>query len=639
MRCFDLKGKKWPGTILKPDQMSIVLCKSSTESSWFYDATVNDDLHIGFVLFAAARFSGDGTVFFVVKFKSYRNKGGLQSNGDVCDGRWGVRVDACDHKFGLCVDYVDRYEKSIENCLYSGPVYTREYRNQDVINFNGQEMRFLYESWPGGVWLKIQVFDVDPKEDEDVDYLSRKFKALPTTGSNPSKRLLRLMGTRNTIGHYGPDCLKRCLPEIGDHYGCTSSGDKACHSGWAGLDCDINIDDCLGVLCKHGGSCQDLVNDYECACTEGYEGKHCQRNKNECLSRASCKHGTCFDEVGYYRCECYPGYSGKTCDIYTDVCDSKPCINGGTCENVRGDYICHCPDNFKGPNCIEDVDECLERNPCYNGSTCLNILGTFSCECPIGMKGRTCSEDVDECLHGTLCANGATCVNTLGSFSCRCALGFTASHAHAQMVTKDACVARILTSVSEYHARMVLYVRTLSAVSLVVARMVMRDLNVVPESLQRWHVASITKVCWTRNPLRCSEDNFHSQDEHDWSIVQPKAMPTSKFIQSVVYLSVENLILNPLNKSSSITGTLSGTWYILRTCWIILSGTEPFAVARFTSLSVGGLLVNLTPGVDGQTRPSISSSGFTRFGSEYILRMRLPVPLKCLILVAERAAW
>ena len=35
-------------------------------------------------------------------------------------------------------------------------------------------------------------------------------------------------------------------------------------------------DDCIGVVCQHGGACQDGHNTYTCHCQAGYSGVHCE---------------------------------------------------------------------------------------------------------------------------------------------------------------------------------------------------------------------------------------------------------------------------------------------------------------------------------------------------------------------------
>lgn len=42
----------------------------------------------------------------------------------------------------------------------------------------------------------------------------------------------------------------------------------------------LDIDDCVPVVCHHGATCDDLLNDYKCNCVPGYTGKLCQTGKS-----------------------------------------------------------------------------------------------------------------------------------------------------------------------------------------------------------------------------------------------------------------------------------------------------------------------------------------------------------------------
>ena len=40
-----------------------------------------------------------------------------------------------------------------------------------------------------------------------------------------------------------------------------------CVVGYRGMNCEIDIDDCLEQPCRHG-VCEDLLNQYYCNCTD-----------------------------------------------------------------------------------------------------------------------------------------------------------------------------------------------------------------------------------------------------------------------------------------------------------------------------------------------------------------------------------
>lgn len=39
----------------------------------------------------------------------------------------------------------------------------------------------------------------------------------------------------------------------------------------------LDIDECQSTPCQNGGSCNDLVNRFECDCTERYNGTICEK--------------------------------------------------------------------------------------------------------------------------------------------------------------------------------------------------------------------------------------------------------------------------------------------------------------------------------------------------------------------------
>jgi hypothetical protein len=62
-----------------------------------------------------------------------------------------------------------------------------------------------------------------------------------------------------------------------NEYTCDCQG-----TGFEGVHCQINIDECASAPCVHNSTCQDLINDYACQCHPGYAGKNCQVDVSEC---------------------------------------------------------------------------------------------------------------------------------------------------------------------------------------------------------------------------------------------------------------------------------------------------------------------------------------------------------------------
>ncbi|XP_033736405.1 uncharacterized protein LOC117324594 [Pecten maximus] len=54
-----------------------------------------------------------------------------------------------------------------------------------------------------------------------------------------------------------------------------------CTTGYTGVHCDQDIDDCLGDPCSNGGVCVDGVQSYICECPVGYHGTHCELTRDK----------------------------------------------------------------------------------------------------------------------------------------------------------------------------------------------------------------------------------------------------------------------------------------------------------------------------------------------------------------------
>lgn len=84
-------------------------------------------------------------------------------------------------------------------------------------------------------------------------------------------------------------------------------------SGFAGIYCENNKDDCGGRLgghlCQNGGQCIDGVNSYTCDCPPQYTGQYCTEDVDECATNENiCQNGaTCANKFGSYSCICVNG--------------------------------------------------------------------------------------------------------------------------------------------------------------------------------------------------------------------------------------------------------------------------------------------------------------------------------------------
>ncbi|XP_034662158.1 protein serrate isoform X2 [Drosophila subobscura] len=237
-----------------------------------------------------------------------------------------------------------------------------------------------------------------------------------------------------------------------------------CAAGWTGPTCEINIDECAGGPCEHGGTCVDLIGGFRCECPPEWRADVCQLDVNECevphaaqvgaantllTTTASAVIGSnlsssaallaaltsavaasnaastigpcinaraCINEPGSFSCECLEGWGGATCAENLDDCVGQ-CKNGASCIDLVNDYRCACRTGYTGRDCETDIDECA-ASPCRNGGECVDMIGKFNCICPLGYSGSLCEEAKDHCTPSP-CLQGR-CLNTPGSYYCHC---------------------------------------------------------------------------------------------------------------------------------------------------------------------------------------------------------------------------
>ena len=73
-----------------------------------------------------------------------------------------------------------------------------------------------------------------------------------------------------------------------------------CSTGYTGVDCITNIDNCDPNPCENNGTCTDLVDDFFCRCLPGYAGEVCAININDCDPNPCKNNGTCTDLIDQY---------------------------------------------------------------------------------------------------------------------------------------------------------------------------------------------------------------------------------------------------------------------------------------------------------------------------------------------------
>ncbi|XP_048418718.1 EGF-like repeat and discoidin I-like domain-containing protein 3 isoform X4 [Stegostoma tigrinum] len=132
-----------------------------------------------------------------------------------------------------------------------------------------------------------------------------------------------------------PDLCKNggtCLAGVStDPYYCI------CVDGFTGKDCsEVEQGPCHPNPCQNGGLCElmsrrgDVFGEYVCKCPTGFQGIHCQTNINDCSSQPCMNGGQCVDLDADFSCDCPSPYVGKSCQ---HTCASPLGMEGGAIDD------------------------------------------------------------------------------------------------------------------------------------------------------------------------------------------------------------------------------------------------------------------------------------------------------------------
>ncbi|XP_052809761.1 uncharacterized protein LOC128238179 isoform X2 [Mya arenaria] len=214
-----------------------------------------------------------------------------------------------------------------------------------------------------------------------------------------------------------------------------------CNAQYTGLDCELDIDGCVGQPCSIGRSCSDVPAEFHmedepgftCSrCPDGYidDGARCQ-DIDECADTNSCEQ-ICINTEGSFICSCKSGYRAESSDLKKCVdineCDEATHNCSHICENTNGEFQCKCHPGYKLDDTRTECekignDDC--SNDCSATSGCTtNKKNESICFCENGFELDTDSQnctDIDEC-KSNVCPQD--CTNSVGSYSCKCFAGY-----------------------------------------------------------------------------------------------------------------------------------------------------------------------------------------------------------------------
>ncbi|XP_019627679.1 PREDICTED: uncharacterized protein LOC109472382 isoform X5 [Branchiostoma belcheri] len=144
----------------------------------------------------------------------------------------------------------------------------------------------------------------------------------------------------------------------------------SCSTGYTG-DGLVSGTGCSDICdpnpCENGGTCTKRGNSYNCKCSPGYAGRNCEKDIDACSAKPCHVQATCKDKPAPAidaTCTCKSGYlgdglvNGTGCSDINE-CESNPCQNGGTCTDMVNGYDCRCTQEYGGPNCDIEKERCM----------------------------------------------------------------------------------------------------------------------------------------------------------------------------------------------------------------------------------------------------------------------------------------
>lgn len=76
---------------------------------------------------------------------------------------------------------------------------------------------------------------------------------------------------------------------------------------------------CDAQPCRNGGTCANSGTGYVCTCAPGYAGTDCELDVNDCATAPCMNGGVCVDGVNGYTCLCPDGFVGTDCNVNIGV--------------------------------------------------------------------------------------------------------------------------------------------------------------------------------------------------------------------------------------------------------------------------------------------------------------------------------
>ena len=155
----------------------------------------------------------------------------------------------------------------------------------------------------------MEVYDADFRSsDEFIDRFTIDIDSIPIGNETIPTIYDGIFGFSKLMLSFRIDCFLSYYYPGCEADGCQDFGNCTCFPGYTGVDCEVEIDECMAATCPENTICVDELNSFSCLPLTTLI------NTDDCIGVNCSANGRCVNGVDSFRCACDPGYTGDLCE-------------------------------------------------------------------------------------------------------------------------------------------------------------------------------------------------------------------------------------------------------------------------------------------------------------------------------------